>query len=76
MTELEHAIIAAVRQLSPNASGFTIIRAVKESTGRSISIGRLYVTLEHLESLGLIRSWRGEATQERGWRPKRLYTVN
>jgi PadR family transcriptional regulator PadR len=32
----------------------------------------LYTTLDRLERKGLVKTWMGEATPERGGRPKRM----
>ena len=49
--------------------------AIEDATGRSVSVGALYTTLARLEEKGLISSWMGEATAERGGRAKKSFKI-
>ena len=44
-------------------------------TGRKCSLGALYTTLERLEQKGLIRTWMGEPSPERGGRAKKMVRI-
>jgi PadR family transcriptional regulator, regulatory protein PadR len=72
---LEHIVLLAVMRLGANAYGVTIRREIDSATGRDISIGAVYATLVRLESKGLIRSYTGEPTAERGGRAKRYFRM-
>jgi DNA-binding PadR family transcriptional regulator len=48
-------------------------REIEERTGRNISIGAVYATLERLEAKGYVSSCTGEPTPQRGGRAKRLF---
>jgi PadR family transcriptional regulator PadR len=72
---LEHIVLLAVMRLGANAYGVTIRREIDSTTGRDISIGAVYATLVRLESKGLIRSYTGEPTAERGGRAKRYFRM-
>ena len=50
-------------------------REIEKRTGRNISIGAVYATLERLEAKGYVSSFTGEPTAERGGRAKRLFRV-
>jgi PadR family transcriptional regulator, regulatory protein PadR len=50
-------------------------REIEKLTGRNISIGAVYATLERLEAKGYVSSFTGEPTAERGGRAKRLFRV-
>ncbi len=50
-------------------------REIEERTGRNISIGAVYATLERLEAKGYVSSFTSEPTPERGGRAKRLFRV-
>lgn len=63
---LEELILLAVRFLSEEAYGSLIRQTILEKTGRSISIGALYVTLERLEKKKLLDVELRNATPERG----------
>jgi len=46
---LEHVVLLALVHLGPNAYGMTVRREIEERTGRELSIGAVYATLERLE---------------------------
>jgi DNA-binding PadR family transcriptional regulator len=50
-------------------------REIEERTGRNLSIGAVYATLERLEAKGYVSSFTGDPTPERGGRSKRLFRV-
>jgi DNA-binding PadR family transcriptional regulator len=72
---LEHIVLLALVRLQANAYGMTIRREIEERTGRNLSIGAVYATLDRLESKGLVSSFLGEPTAERGGRAKRLFRI-
>ena len=49
-----------------------IRQEIERATRRKCSIGALYTTLDRLEQKGLIETWMGASTPERGGRPKRM----
>ena len=51
------------------------VKALKKSPSGKCLIGALYTTIERLEGKGLITTWMGEATAERGGRAKRMVRV-
>ncbi len=73
--EFEQLVLFAVVQLEPAAYGAPIGALIEERTGRSVSSGALYTTLERLERRGLVGSTWGEPTPERGGKRKRYYTI-
>ena len=72
---LEHIVLLAVMRLGSEAYGMTVRREIESTTGRDISIGAVYATLVRLESKGLVKSYTGEPTAERGGRAKRHVNV-
>jgi DNA-binding PadR family transcriptional regulator len=72
---LEQLVLLALVRLGDNAYGMTVRREIEARTGRDLSIGAVYTTLERLEAKGLIRSDVGEPTAERGGRAKRLFRI-
>jgi DNA-binding PadR family transcriptional regulator len=72
---LEHIVLLAVVRLGSGAYGMTVRREIENATGRDISIGAVYATLTRLEAKGLLKSWAGEPTAERGGRAKRHFDV-
>lgn len=68
-------LLQGIRELAPNAYGVPLRQHAERALGRMVSIGELYATLERLGQDGLVRSWQGEATPERGWRLKRFWEL-
>jgi PadR family transcriptional regulator, regulatory protein PadR len=73
--EFEYLLLTAAAQLGEAAYGTAIRRVIEEATGRNCSIGALYTTLDRLETKGLVKTWMGEATPQRGGRAKRMVRV-
>lgn len=74
LSSLEHLVIAAALRL-PDAYGASIVTEIKSQTGRAVPAGSLYVTLDRLQSRGLVATYAGEPTPGRGGRPKRIVEV-
>jgi PadR family transcriptional regulator, regulatory protein PadR len=73
--ELEQIVLLAVLRVAPNAYGVSIRLEIEERTGRSLTVGALYRTLDRLEHKGYVVSWFGDPTPERGGRSKRYFKV-
>jgi PadR family transcriptional regulator len=71
----EHFLLLAVLRLGDDAYGMTIRRELARHTGREVAVGAIYTALARLEARGLVQSWLGEPTPERGGRAKRYYRV-
>ncbi len=48
---------------------------IEDCTKRTCSVGALYTTLNRLEEKGLIETWMGNATPQRGGRAKRMVRI-
>jgi DNA-binding PadR family transcriptional regulator len=72
---LEQIVLLAAMRLGDDAYGMTIRDEIERRTGRAVSFGAVYVTLQRLEDKGLVSSWVGEPTAERGGRAKRFFQV-
>ena len=72
---LQLQVLASVARLRHQAYGMAIRRDLIESSGRDLSIGALYTTLERLEKKGYLSSWEGDPTPERGGRAKRFFRI-
>jgi PadR family transcriptional regulator PadR len=70
--EFEYLLLSAAARLGESAYGASIRKDIEDSTGRRCSLGALYTTLDRLESKGLIKTWMGDATPQRGGRSKRM----
>jgi PadR family transcriptional regulator len=73
--EFEYLIVTSAAGLGDKAYGAAIRAAIEAATGRNCSIGALYTTIERLEAKGLLKTWMGEATSQRGGRSKRMVRV-
>ncbi len=73
--QFEEIVLLATLRLAGEGYGTTIRKLVAETTGRDVSIGALYATLDRLERKGFVSSRQGEATPERGGRAKRYFQV-
>ena len=71
--------LLAVIACGENAYGLPIYEEVKKLVSllptSSITLSTVYRTLNRLEEKGLVSSWYGDTTPERGWRAKRYFRV-
>jgi PadR family transcriptional regulator PadR len=75
LTRTEEFILLSVYQLGDNAYGITIRNHIEQIMKKDFSVGAIYVPLERLENKGLLTSYTGEPTSERGGRRKRFYKI-
>lgn len=73
--EFEYLLITAAARLGEDAYGAAIREEIGMATGKKCSIGALYTTLDRLETKGLVKTWMGDATPQRGGRAKRMIRV-
>jgi PadR family transcriptional regulator PadR len=71
--EFEHLVLLAILRLAEDAYGMRVRREIAERTGRDVTIGAVYATLDRLEAKALVTSEIGEPTAERGGRAKRSF---
>jgi PadR family transcriptional regulator PadR len=73
--EFEHLTLLAVLRLDDDAYGMRVRQEIAGRTGRDVSIGAVYATLDRLVAKGLVVASMGEATAERGGRAKRCFRL-
>jgi PadR family transcriptional regulator PadR len=73
--EFEYVLITTAAGLGENAYGVAIREGIEATIERKCSMGALYTTMDRLEAKGLLKSWVGEATPQRGGRGKRMVRV-
>jgi DNA-binding PadR family transcriptional regulator len=73
--EFEYLLLTATANLGEEAYGAAIRKEIEATTGRRCSLGALYTTLDRLEAKGMVQTWMGEATAQRGGRAKRMVRV-
>ena len=74
--EFEQLVLLALMRLGPDAYGVSIWQDLVDRTGRDVSLGAVYKTLERLQDKGLVASRVGEPTAERGGRRKKHYQLH
>jgi DNA-binding PadR family transcriptional regulator len=73
--EFEYLLLSATARLGENAYGAAIRQEIETATASRCSIGALYTTLDRLEEKGLVTTWMGDPTPQRGGRPKRMVRI-
>ena len=73
--DFEQLVMLAVMRLGPGAYGMTVRREIEANSGRHVSLGAIYSTLDRLEDKGFVSSALGETTAERRGRAKRFFKV-
>jgi DNA-binding PadR family transcriptional regulator len=73
--DFEQLVLLGVLRLGPDAYGAAIRQEIHARCGRDVSINAVYTTLDRLERKGLLRSWTGEPTAQRGGRRRKFYAL-
>ena len=73
--EFEELILTMVGILQDDAYGNTIVNEIKSRVDRKVNLSAVHVTLYRLEDKGLVKSHMGGATNSRGGRRKRIFTI-
>ena len=73
LAEFELLVLLAVLHTGDTAYSVAVHEELERRSGRSASMGAVYITLDRLESKGFLTSRLGEPTRERGGRAKRYY---
>jgi DNA-binding PadR family transcriptional regulator len=73
--DFEQLVLLGVMRGGDNAYGAAIRQEIHARSGRDVSINAVYTTLDRLERKGLLRSWTGEPTPQRGGRRRKVYAL-
>src|SRR3954447_26427613 len=73
--EFEYFVLCSAARLGDGAYGAAMRQDIETMTGRQCSIGALYTTLDRLEEKGLLKTWLGKPSPERGGRAKRMVVI-
>ena len=73
--EFEQLVLLALVRLGREGYGMTVRRELEATSGRSVSIGSVYSTLDRLETKGYLSSEHGDPEPVRGGRARRTFTV-
>jgi PadR family transcriptional regulator PadR len=75
MGEFEQLVLLALLQMNNDAYGMEIRERIEGRTGRNVSYGAVYTTLDRLEAKGFVAHRLGEVTPERGGRARKYFQV-
>jgi PadR family transcriptional regulator PadR len=71
----EELVLLAVVRGRGEAYGMTVRREIEEHSGRAVTIGAVYATLDRLEAKGLVESRLGSSDSARRGRARRHFRV-
>lgn len=75
LADFEQLVLFGVIRLEDGAYGAAIRQEIHARSGRDVSINAVYTTLDRLEGKGLLKSWVGEPTAQRGGRRRKCYAL-
>ena len=73
--ELEELALLMVALLNNEAYAVSIMEELKKQASREISLSAVHAVLHRLEEKGFVRSKMGGASDERGGRRKRMFSI-
>jgi len=73
--EFEELVLTMTGILQDEAYGNAIVKEIEDRLDRRVNLSAVHVTLYRLEDKGYLRSRMGGATQTRGGRRKRIFSV-
>lgn len=73
--EFEELVLLTIASLVNEAYSVAICDELLKHTGRAAKLGVVHAVLHRLEEKGLVKSRLGEATNARGGKRKRYYSV-
>lgn len=73
--DFEQLVMLALLRVGRGAYGMLVRREIEQHTGREVSLGATYATLDRLESKGLVTSTPGPSDPARRGRAKRFFAV-
>lgn len=73
--EFEEVVMLTVGILYKEAYGVSIKKEIENRLHRNVSVGALQTALKRLEDKGYLKSFDGEATEERAGRPKKYFQI-
>ncbi|MBL7861831.1 MAG: PadR family transcriptional regulator [Cyclobacteriaceae bacterium] len=73
--EFEELVLLTIAALRAEAYSVAIVDELCNYAQRSVKLGVVHAVLNRLEEKGLVKSYLGEATKERGGKAKRFYQL-
>ena len=75
ITRSDEILLLAILRLGDNAYGVTIRQQVFKTTGKKLTFGSLWVSLDILHRKGLVEKKMADPTPQRGGRGKIYYSL-
>ena len=73
--EFEEIVMLTIAILFKEAYGVAIKNEIESRLARNVSMGAMHTALVRLEDKGYVKSYDGEATEERAGRPKKYFQI-
>ena len=75
--DFEQLVLLAIIRLSGSGDvyGVPIVEEIERRTNRKVARAAVYIAVRRLEHKGLVATWMGEPTQERGGKARRCVKV-
>jgi PadR family transcriptional regulator PadR len=73
--EFEQIVLFALARMKGESHGVAILDEIEARAGRHVSPGALYTVLDRLETKGMVESWIGTSSPERGGRRRKVYRL-
>jgi PadR family transcriptional regulator, regulatory protein PadR len=73
--EFEQIVLLAIVQLGEDVYGVPVVEEIHRRTGRHVAPAAVHITLRRLEQKGLVVSWLGDPTPQRGGKARRYVRV-
>ncbi|RAV99826.1 PadR family transcriptional regulator [Pseudochryseolinea flava] len=73
--EFEEIVMLTIGILYKEAYGVAIKKEIETRLSRDVSMGAMHTALVRLEDKGYIKSFDGEATEERAGRPRKYFQI-
>ena len=74
--EFEQVVLLSLLRLGNGAWGAAIRRDIQDRIHRELPVSVVYVTLHRMEKKGMVKSYVGEPSPERGGRRRRHYLID
>jgi len=75
MGEFEQMVLLAILRIGNDAYGMEVRQEIEDRTGKEVSYGAVYTTLDRLARKGYVADRLGDPTPERGGRARRYFRV-
>ena len=75
MGEFEQLVLLALLRLDNDAYGMEVRQEIERHTGREVSYGAVYTTMDRLERKGFVAHRMGDPIAERGGRARKYFRV-